>query len=384
MLYNYKEIIDKYKSDYKLKKAIQSKEIFKINNGIYSDNKNVNRIAVILKKYPGAIFTLDSALYIYSLISIEPDKHFLSTERNYTRIRDKDIKQIFNSDIGLDKNSFHFKLDGLTLNVYSRERVLVDFLKNLSKYSAEYINEVMLNYKKIADFMDQDLVIKYARKYKVPAAESFAIKYIHSYNHFESDEYENKNNVYAKQQRNLLYRTKNEVVCQCCGNKVLYDFSWECICSKCGWWKDDYIEDEGQISYKNHKSLKDYRNHYYYLKKIDTGYSWDKDRNRVPIYYINEVLNEEKKKCFCCGKSSINKWFDQCEFCGWIADYVQENKNTEDGPNILDVYEYKRKYNGIKRKIKKYKWIENQKSWKEYIKADKYCKYILLYDIKYL
>ena len=105
---------------------------------------------------------------------------------------------------------------------------------------------------------------------------------------------------------------------------------------------------------------------------------------QVLLNAFNNFLNEQKDKCFCCGKSSINKWFDQCEFCGWVADYVQENKDSEDGPNILDIYECKRKYNGIKIKIKKYKWIENKEEWKEYIKVDKYCKYILLYDIKYL
>lgn len=384
MLYNYKEIINKYGNDYNLKKALKFRKIYKIEDGIYSDSKNANRMAVILKKYPGAIFTLESALYIYSLTKVEPDKYFLSTRRNYTRINNNDIKQIFNCDVELDKNALHFTLDDITLNVYSRERLLVEFLKRSSNYSKDYISEVMQEYKKIADFLDCDLVINYSKKYKVPKAKEFAIKYIHKYNYFDTYELENKNEVFNKHSDKGLYGRVNDTICQCCGNKVLYSFYWECICSKCGWWYDSDIETEEEFSYYNHKCLKEYKSNYYYLKKMDYNYSWDKDRNRVPIYYVSEIFSEKKDKCFCCGKQSINKWFEQCEFCGWIADYVQENKDLEDGPNILDIYEYKRKYNGIKRKIRKYKWCEYKNEWKEYLKSDKYYKSILLYDIKYL
>lgn len=141
MLYNYKEIINKYGNDYNLKKALKFRKIYKIEDGIYSDSKNANRMAVILKKYPGTIFTLESALYIYSLTKVEPDKYFLSTRRNYTRINNNDIKQIFNCDVELDKNALHFTLDDITLNVYSRERLLVEFLKRSSNYSKDYISK---------------------------------------------------------------------------------------------------------------------------------------------------------------------------------------------------------------------------------------------------
>ena len=44
MVLLYKELIQKYESDYKIKKLIQEGKIFKIEKGIYSDKKNVNYI----------------------------------------------------------------------------------------------------------------------------------------------------------------------------------------------------------------------------------------------------------------------------------------------------------------------------------------------------
>ena len=47
MVLLYKELIQKYESDYKIKKLIQEGKIFKIEKGIYSDKKNVNYLEII-------------------------------------------------------------------------------------------------------------------------------------------------------------------------------------------------------------------------------------------------------------------------------------------------------------------------------------------------
>ena len=50
MLYNNKDIMKKYKTRYKLKKAIDDKEIYKLDNGIYSDEDLVDPMIVASKK----------------------------------------------------------------------------------------------------------------------------------------------------------------------------------------------------------------------------------------------------------------------------------------------------------------------------------------------
>lgn len=39
MIYNYKEVKEKYKNNYKIEKAIKNGEIYKIEKNVYSDTK---------------------------------------------------------------------------------------------------------------------------------------------------------------------------------------------------------------------------------------------------------------------------------------------------------------------------------------------------------
>ena len=57
MLLTYNECIDKYGSDYRLKKEILSGNIFMKEKGIYSTRRNISDIEVIMSKYPKAVFT---------------------------------------------------------------------------------------------------------------------------------------------------------------------------------------------------------------------------------------------------------------------------------------------------------------------------------------
>lgn len=52
MIYNYKEIKEKYKNNYKIEKAIKNGEIYKIEKNVYSDTKNVNYLELISKNTP--------------------------------------------------------------------------------------------------------------------------------------------------------------------------------------------------------------------------------------------------------------------------------------------------------------------------------------------
>ena len=95
MLY-FRNELDKSKySTYQLNKALENNELFKVDNGLYSDQEFVNPLEVIVKKYPNAIFTSDSAYYYYDLTDVIPDYFYLATKRSDSRINDKNIKQIF-------------------------------------------------------------------------------------------------------------------------------------------------------------------------------------------------------------------------------------------------------------------------------------------------
>jgi predicted transcriptional regulator of viral defense system len=81
MLYNYNELLSKYRRDYQIQKAVKNKELYKIEKGIYSDVPSVHYLAVINKKYPYAVITSFSAYYYHNLTDVIPDKIYLSTDR---------------------------------------------------------------------------------------------------------------------------------------------------------------------------------------------------------------------------------------------------------------------------------------------------------------
>ena len=93
MLYERKEIIKKYGNWYNLENAIKNKEIFKLTNGIYSDKDIVDPMAVVCKKYPSAIITMDSAFYYYDLTDVIPTKTYVATNIN-TYIINKNVSKV--------------------------------------------------------------------------------------------------------------------------------------------------------------------------------------------------------------------------------------------------------------------------------------------------
>ena len=89
MIYLYKELRKKYKSNDKIKKMINEGKIIKVEKGIYSDCLNVNYLEVITKKYPDAVFTMNSAFYYHNLTDVIPDKEYLAIKRDSTKISQK-------------------------------------------------------------------------------------------------------------------------------------------------------------------------------------------------------------------------------------------------------------------------------------------------------
>ena len=65
MLLSYQECLEKYGTDYKIKKCVQEGELYVKEKGIYSDKRCVPELEIISKKYPNAIITLNSAFYYY-------------------------------------------------------------------------------------------------------------------------------------------------------------------------------------------------------------------------------------------------------------------------------------------------------------------------------
>ena len=166
MIYTRKEISKKYKSTYQINKAIENKEIFKIQNGIYSDEEYVNPLAIISKKYPNFIFTMDSAFYYWNLTDVIPEKFCLATKQTSIRFKEDDIKQYFVDDEVFELGKTTLKVENIDINIYNRERLLVELVRKKNQMPFDYYKEIISNYRKIVDKLDSFKISKYISYYK--------------------------------------------------------------------------------------------------------------------------------------------------------------------------------------------------------------------------
>ena len=166
MLY-FRSELDKNKySTYQLNKLIKNKKLFKIENGLYSDQEFVNPLEIIIKKYPNAIFTSDSAYYYYDLTDVIPDYFYLATKRTDSRISDKNIKQVFIPNELFELGKTQIEVENIKINIYDEERMLVELIRKKNIIPFDYYKEIITSYRKKIDKLDIYKIQEYISHYK--------------------------------------------------------------------------------------------------------------------------------------------------------------------------------------------------------------------------
>lgn len=166
MIYNYQELKNEYNTGYRIKRAIEKEEIYKIDKGLYSNKKYVNPIALYSKKYPNAIITMDSAFYFYDLTDVIPQKVYLATDSHSRKIDNENIVQLFVEGKILNEGKIKEKIDDEYINIYDKERLLVELIRRRNQISFDYYKELILNYRECSDKLDMYKIEKYISLYK--------------------------------------------------------------------------------------------------------------------------------------------------------------------------------------------------------------------------
>lgn len=184
MLYNYAEAIALYGSDYLLKKAIREKKIYKVDKGIYSDEKDgYTKYEVAIKKYPTSFLVHETALFVLGFIDQEPDVIHLGTARNALRINDKTIKQHFYSNFDNEKIEGHYAehilskknlkikelKNGNTLRIFNFKALVYDLVRNKDSYSQDELMDILTRiskcrYLKGFEYWDFNSNLRYEKK----------------------------------------------------------------------------------------------------------------------------------------------------------------------------------------------------------------------------
>lgn len=93
-------------------------------------------LEIIMKKYPNAILTLNSAFYYYGLTDTIPDHYYVATPKSNRKIEDVRVKQIYenSSAFEMGKTTIEYDDEGASLLINSNQQMLSEKLRSLLKF----------------------------------------------------------------------------------------------------------------------------------------------------------------------------------------------------------------------------------------------------------
>ena len=151
MIYSWKEINKKYGHPRKVRVALNRGEIYRVRRGYYSEKQHINPFLLIAAKYPNGIITMDTAFFIHGLTDVIPDNIYLATLRNATRIAEDRVVQVFMSERIFEPGKTTQEYEGVMINIYNRERMLIEALRNSKTMPFDYYKEIIAGYRRIDD-----------------------------------------------------------------------------------------------------------------------------------------------------------------------------------------------------------------------------------------
>lgn len=152
MVMKFSECCKKYGGRYQTECLIRKGDLHKVATGLYSDKSLWSDIEVVLAKYPNAVVTLQSAYYYYELSDAIPDAFHLATDRDATKIYDKQIVQSFlpKGTIGIGVVSGKFMNEEI-VRIFDKERLLIETARNKTKLPYDLYKEVIESFRRIKD-----------------------------------------------------------------------------------------------------------------------------------------------------------------------------------------------------------------------------------------
>ena len=83
-----------------------------------------------------------------------------------SNIDNDDIKQIYVPTQKLNQGKTEIEIDGEKVNMYDKERLLVELIRKKNQMPFDYYKEIISNYRKIADDLDMYKIDEYLALYK--------------------------------------------------------------------------------------------------------------------------------------------------------------------------------------------------------------------------
>lgn len=148
MVYNYNEIIEIYNNWHGLEKALERKEVYKLDSGLYSFSEHVKELDIVVKRFNNPIFTLQSAFYYYGISDVIPDKYYISSNKNGTKYKKTFIKQVYMCGDILFLGLTSIDYLGTRISIYSKERLLIELIRYKHNLPYDYYKEIINYYRR--------------------------------------------------------------------------------------------------------------------------------------------------------------------------------------------------------------------------------------------
>lgn len=149
-----------------IKKFLNEKLIEKVSYGLYMDNKLLkDEYYILQKKYPLAIFSYNTALYILNLTNRTPVRIDITVPRNKKVRGDYNIHRVSENyyNIGIIEAE---SPNGNPIKIYNAERCICDMLRSEGEFDLELQNRV-LNYYFNSKDKNIEMLLEYAKIFNI-------------------------------------------------------------------------------------------------------------------------------------------------------------------------------------------------------------------------
>lgn len=165
-----KEITNKGVPKVYLTKLVRARKLVKVSRGFYMlpDCFEDDYFKIQLTNND-AIFSLETALYLYNYSDRIPIKYYVSVPSNYggNLLKNKSVQLLYTKaewlNLGVIELTSPF---GLPIRVYDRDRTICDIIKNKNKVDPEIFGKAMKRYINSKDKNITNLFV-YAKKLKI-------------------------------------------------------------------------------------------------------------------------------------------------------------------------------------------------------------------------
>lgn len=154
VILTYQEAKKKHGSRYGVDQALNRGELRHIGRNLYSTDDDDEQLKAVLKLYPDAIATGQTALYLHGLIDLPPDLFDLASKRGGTKIASDAVRQTFIPEGWLGLGATAIVHDGTSIRIYDLERMLLEVMRSRNKLPYDIYREAIGSYRRLAENLD--------------------------------------------------------------------------------------------------------------------------------------------------------------------------------------------------------------------------------------